>query len=169
MSNLDPFNISTESDCRAVLETVGLWTSVDQRGGLKDGLSADTFSQGQKQLFSLARAILRRQIRARNYEADFGVAASEKGGGGILLLDEVSSSVDQDTDRAMQRVIKEEFESYTVVMVSHRLEMVMDFDTVLVMDKGSVIESGRPRTLVNRDGSWFKELWSVGKRAGDIN
>ncbi|KAF4629796.1 hypothetical protein G7Y89_g8347 [Cudoniella acicularis] len=142
MANLDPFTVSTESDCQAVLETVGLWSLIEQRGGLAKGLLSDTLSQGQKQLFSLARAILRRRIRARDFDADFGSSATgEKGGSGILLLDEVSSSVDQDTDRAMQRIIKEEFESYTIVMVSHRLEMVMDFDTVFVMDKGSVVDS----------------------------
>jgi ATP-binding cassette subfamily C (CFTR/MRP) protein 1 len=164
MANLDPFSASTASECEAVLETVGLWPLVYQRGGLAEGLSADTLSQGQKQLFSLARAILRRRIRARDYEADLRALAdsSEKDYGGILLLDEVSSSVDQDTDRAMQHIIREEFESYTIVMVSHRLEMVMDFDTVFVMDKGSVIEAGRPRTLVDTDGSRFKELWLVG-------
>jgi ATP-binding cassette subfamily C (CFTR/MRP) protein 1 len=164
MSNLDPLKVSTENDCRAVLEMVGLGKLVDQRGGLEAGLSADTLSQGQKQLFSLARAILRRRIRAQDHEADFGTAAGERGGGGILLLDEVSSSVDQETDRAMQRIIKEEFESYTIVMVSHRLEMVMDFDTVLVMENGSIIEAGSPRTLIHKDGSRFKELWSVGNK-----
>jgi ATP-binding cassette subfamily C (CFTR/MRP) protein 1 len=72
--------------------------------------------------------------------------------------------VDQDTDRAMQRIIHKEFEGYTIIMVSHRLEMVMDFDTVVLMDNGSVVEVGRPRTLVQRDGSRFKELWLVGKK-----
>lgn len=164
MSNLDPLNVSTENECQVVLETVGLWTLVDQRGGLLEGLSSDTLSQGQKQLFSLARAVLRCRIRAKDNEAEFGTSTGEKGGGGILLLDEVSSSVDQDTDRAMQRIIKEEFGSYTIVMVSHRLEMVMDFDTVLVMDKGMIVEAGPPRTLVKTDGSRFKELWSVANK-----
>ena len=56
-------------------------------------------------------------------------------------MDEASSSVDQDTDRAMQTVIKEEFENYTIIMVSHRLKMVIDFDTVVVIEKGSVVPS----------------------------
>lgn len=167
MSNLDPFDSSTEDDCRSVLETVGLWTLVYQRGGLTEGMSADTLSQGQKQLFSLARAILRRRIRSRNYNADFGVTADEKGhevgGSGILLLDEVSSSVDQETDRAMQKIIREEFEGYTIVMVSHRLEMVLGFDTVVVMDKGCVVESGDPKVLAETEGGRFRELWMIGK------
>jgi ABC-type multidrug transport system fused ATPase/permease subunit len=162
MANLDPLNTSNEAECRAVLETVGLWKFIEGRGGLNEEFSADTLSQGQKQLFSLARAVLKRRIRLRDYEADFGVTTSVQGRGGILLLDEVSSSMDQDTDRAIQTVIKEEFESYTVIMVSHRLEIVMDFDTVVVMEKGSVVESGNPRTLVDTNGSRFKELWLAG-------
>lgn len=159
-TNLDPYRISTAAECQAVLETVGLWAFVDERGGLEAGMTADTLSQGQKQLFSLARAVLRRRIRARGHEAEFG---SKVGGhGGILLLDEVSSSVDQDTERAMQKVIRDEFEGYTIVMVSHRLEAVMGFDRVVVMEKGEAVEEGRPGELVEREGGRFKELWMVG-------
>jgi ABC-type multidrug transport system fused ATPase/permease subunit len=165
MANLDPFHVSTENECQAILETVGLWKLIQDRGGLNEGLSADTLSQGQKQLFNLGRAILRRRIRTREYEVEFGTAISEKGPGGILLLDEVSSSVDRDTDRAMQRIIHEEFENYRIVVVSHRLDVVLDYDTVLVMDSGRVVESGRPRMLVERDGSRFRELWLVGSKA----
>ncbi|KAI1780252.1 P-loop containing nucleoside triphosphate hydrolase protein [Hypoxylon cercidicola] len=160
-ANLDPFGSSTEEECRAVLETVNLWGFVDQRGGLGAGMSGDTLSGGQRQLFNLARAILRRRTRSKQLEAEFGersVAA-----GGILLLDEVSSSVDQDTDKAMQNIIRDEFAGYTIVMVSHRLDMVLGFDTVVVMDKGSVVETGPPRVLVETNGSQFRELWLTNK------
>ncbi|KAL7624529.1 hypothetical protein AAE478_006094 [Parahypoxylon ruwenzoriense] len=86
-------------------------------------MSADTLSHGQRQLFNLARAILRRRARQ------------------------------------MQRIIREEFDGYTVVMVSHRLDAVLEFDTVVVMDKGRVAETGRLRVLVNTNGSRFRELW----------
>jgi ABC-type multidrug transport system fused ATPase/permease subunit len=159
--NLDPFAVSTEPECRAVLETVGLWAFVADRGGLAAGMTADSLSQGQKQLFSLARAVLRRRVRKREREAEFGKAAEEEDRG-ILLLDEVSSSVDQDTEREMQAVIAEEFKGYTIVMVSHRLDAVMGFDKVVVMDKGEMVESGRPRDLVELEGSKFRKLWLVG-------
>ncbi|ROW00912.1 hypothetical protein VPNG_08274 [Cytospora leucostoma] len=107
-SNLDPSGVSLGTECQAVLETVGLWSFVTERGGLAAGMIPDTFSQGQKQLFSLARAILRRRVRSRE-------VGTEKNGG-ILLLDEVSSSVDIDTDRAMHECIKSEFQGYTIVM-----------------------------------------------------
>lgn len=165
MANLDPFETSTEGECREVLEVVGLMSLIEDRGGLTAGMSPETLSQGQKQLFSLARAVLRRRIRTREHEKEFGSKVGEKGaavvGGGILLLDEVSSSVDQETDRLMQKIILEEFENYTIVMVSHRLDMVMAFDTVLVMDQGSVVESGKPEVLIQKEAGRFRELWMV--------
>ena len=154
-ANLDPFGTATLSDCESVLRAVELWHFVDDRGGLEAGLTADSLSQGQKQLFSLARAILRRRLRSRG---------SEEKGGGILLLDEVSSSVDQETDKAMQQIILNEFAGYTIVMVSHRLDMVMGFDTVVVMDAGKAVEIGSPRALVESEESRFKELWLVGNK-----
>jgi ATP-binding cassette, subfamily C (CFTR/MRP), member 1 len=155
--------VATDEDCTAVIATVGLDALVEDRGGLHAGLTADSLSAGQKQLFSLARAILRRRIR--DCDTDAGEKAEVKKRGGILLLDEVSSSVDIDTDRKMMEVIKREFEGYTVVMVSHRLEVVMDFDTVVVMDKGSLVEKGAPRTLVEKEGGRFRDLWLVGNKA----
>ncbi|KAK0666398.1 putative multidrug resistance-associated protein [Cercophora samala] len=156
-ANLDPFGLASEEECRSVLEVVALWQSfVAERGGLEAPMSSDTLSQGQKQLFSLARAILRRRIRARG-------KGREKEGG-VLLLDEVSSSVDKDTDEAMQRIILVEFAGYTIVMVSHRLGMVMNFDRVVVMDEGRIVEDGVPTELVEQEGSRFRDLWMVGRR-----
>ena len=171
-TNLDPFEVSTHAECQAVLDAVDLWSFVEQRGGLDAGMTPDALSQGQKQLFSLARAILWSRIRARSLAGDVGegyLADGEKekrGGrrGGVLLLDEVSSSVDKDTDRAMQKIIHREFEGYTIIMVSHRLEMVMDFDQVIVMDAGTVVESGVPKELVGVEGSRFRDLWLVGNQ-----
>ncbi|KAI2463185.1 ABC transporter type 1, transmembrane domain-containing protein [Annulohypoxylon bovei var. microspora] len=161
-ANLDPFGASTGDDCRAVLETVRLWDFIDGRGGLAAGVSADTLSGGQRQLFNLARAILRRRIRLRQLQSEFGEKSVEIGG--ILLLDEVSSSVDQDTHKAMQRITMEEFKEYTIIMISHRLDMVEGIDTIIVMDKGRIVESGNPRSLLETDGSKFRELWTIANR-----
>lgn len=134
---------------------VGLWGVVEGHGGLQAGMDGDMLSQGQKQLFSLARAVLRGRVRAR-----------EMGGGGdiggVLILDEVSGNVDGDTERVMYEVVGKEFGGYTVVMVSHRLEMVMGFDRVVVMDSGRIVEEGAPRELVGREGGWFRGLVCVG-------
>ncbi|KAK4122121.1 P-loop containing nucleoside triphosphate hydrolase protein [Parathielavia appendiculata] len=132
-TNLDPQHAASESDCVSALQAVSLWEFISARGGLDAPLSPDTLSQGQKQLFNLARAILRRRLRARDSE------------GGILLLD-------------MQRVIMREFAGYTIVMVSHRLGMVMGFDRVVVMDAGRIVEMGRPAKLAETEGSKFRGL-----------
>lgn len=155
--NLDPVGVSTAADCEAVLVAVELWPFVLERGGLGAGMSAGTMSAGQRQLMSLGRALLRRRVRAR----DLGGESSESEGG-LLLLDEVSSSVDHETERVMLGVIKAEFKDYTVIAVSHRLEMIMDFDTVVVMDTGEIVEIGEPRALAGQDGSRFGELVRAG-------
>ncbi len=157
-TNLDPHHAASPADCLAALETVGLGEQVAARGGLDAPLAPETLSAGQRQLFSLARVVLRRRVRARECFGNTGEVE-----GGVLLLDEVSSSVDRETDEAMQRVVREEFAGYTVVMVSHRLGVVMEFfDRVVVMEEGRVVEEGRPAELVGVEGGRFRELWMAG-------
>ncbi|KAF2439261.1 putative ABC multidrug transporter [Karstenula rhodostoma CBS 690.94] len=155
-SNLDPYDASTPEECTSVLVAVGLWAFVEERGGLNAGMTANTFSAGQRQLFSVGRALLRRRIRASSLDG-----ATDQG---ILLLDEVSSSVDRETEIIMQEIIKSEFTRYTVIAVSHRLDMIMDFDRVIVMDKGAVVETGKPIELAAKEESRFGDLIRAGNR-----
>ncbi|KAH7014328.1 putative ABC multidrug transporter [Microdochium trichocladiopsis] len=152
--NLDPTGASTLEECEAVLGDVGLLDFVTQRGGPSAPMNASVLSAGQRQLLSLGRAVLRRRIRSRQV-AEMGRTGPECG---ILLLDEVSSSVDQDTEKTMLDIIRAEFEGYTIIAVSHRLDMIMDFDRVVVMDTGHIVEVGRPTLLAREDGSRFAEL-----------
>lgn len=159
-ANIDPLSCATPQECLDALSAVHLSSFVLDRGGLEAGMAADDLSAGQKQLFSLGRAMLRRWVRDRMLTQS--TQSNEEKRGGVLLLDEVSSSVDKATDRAMQEIIRAEFARYTIVMVSHRLEMVLDFfDRVVVLDQGRVVESGSPRELVQTPGSRFGELWSI--------
>ena len=155
--NLDPLNVSTHEECQSVLSTVGLWHFVRGLGGLDSGMSADSLSAGQRQLLSLGRVLLRRRVRARNTGLTGNATDS-----GILLLDEVSSSVDHETERVMQEIIRTEFRNYTVVAVSHRLDMIMDFDIVVVMDSGEIVEVGVPKKLSAEPGSRFGDLVRAG-------
>jgi len=91
-----------------------------------------------------------------------GVRARSNNGGGILLLDEVSSSVDHETERVMQEIVRVNFKDYTVISVSHRLDMIMDFDRVVVMDMGEVVEVGDPAVLKVSSGSRFADLVRAG-------
>ncbi|KAF4870090.1 ABC transporter FUM19 [Colletotrichum siamense] len=183
--NLDPFTIATDEECQAVLETVRLWGLVSDQGGLGGSMNADALSIGQKQLFSLARAVLRKRVRMREFLANAGIeyvdtarslvskddielqptsdTLQESNFGGLLILDEFSSSVDVETEKQMQQVLWSEFKGYSILMISHRLDMVMNFDRVVVLDSGKVVEQGIPQELVQREGSWFKHLWTIGR------
>lgn len=154
-NNLDINQEATAEECQATLKSVGLLDIVEERGGLAAAMDATSFSAGQRQLLSFGRALIRRTIRERNFGAELG---------GILLLDEVSSSVDQETERIMQEVIKTEFKTYTVIAVSHRLDMIMDFDRVVVMDTGEIVEVGRPAALAQEAGSRFGDLVRAGNK-----
>lgn len=158
-ANLDPSNVSTPEECQSVLVAVNLSRFVQERGGLDAGMSAGTLSAGQRQLMSLGRALLRRRTRARNLRIGGGGLE-----GGILLLDEMSSSVDNETERVMQEIIRAEFKNYTVIAVSHRLDMIMDFDRVVIMDTGEIVEVGNPMVLAGEVGTRFGDLVRAGAK-----
>ncbi|TWU70754.1 hypothetical protein ED733_001354 [Metarhizium rileyi] len=142
--NLDPLRRLSCSDDQLllqILEDLGLKEAVSEAGGLDAELNADdVLSSGQQQLFCLARAIVR--------------------GGQILLLDEATSSVDQATSELMQLALRKTAggEKKTVIAIAHHLETILDFDRVIVLNKGRILESGNPRELLKTAGSVFKSL-----------
>lgn len=154
-NNLDVAEEATPGECEAVLRSVGLWAFVEERGGLAAGMTASSFSAGQRQLLSFGRALLRRRVRERKFGAQLG---------GVLLLDEVSSSVDRETERIMQEAMSTEFGNYTVIAISHRLDMIMDFYRVVVMDTGAIVEVGTPAVLAKEAGSRFGDLVRAGNK-----
>ncbi|KAF5679393.1 abc transporter [Fusarium heterosporum] len=159
-SNLDPFYEATDGDILHTLDLHGLSFLAkvpegceESEAGL-DGLFSNTsLSHGQQQLFSLARAVIRKRVRSL-------VGAT----GGVLLLDEASSSVDSETDRTMWKIIEDEFAGYTIIMVVHRLDLAMKCDRVVVMEKGKVVESGQPGVLRYQEGGAFNILMEAVKR-----
>ncbi|XP_051136193.1 ABC transporter C family member 2-like isoform X2 [Andrographis paniculata] len=144
--NLDPLNEHNDAD---------LWEALD-RAHLKDvvrrdslGLdsevseSGENFSVGQRQLLSLSRVLLRRSK--------------------ILILDEATAAVDVRTDALIQRTIHEEFKSCTMLIVSHRLDTIMDCDSILLLDAGLVVEYDSPKTLLqNEEGAFSRMVQSTG-------
>jgi ATP-binding cassette subfamily B protein len=96
------------------------------------GEDAQTLSQGQLQLLTIARALL----------ADPAV----------LILDEATSSVDTRTERALQNAMKTLMKGRTSFVIAHRLSTIRDADTILVMDRGHVVEQGRHEELLAAGG-----------------
>ena len=148
--NLDPYEANTDNDIVVALRKVQLWDAVIFRGGLDAELDVDHFSHGQRQLFCLARAILR-QSR-------------------IVVLDEATSNVDRKTDELMQKIIREEFKDQTIIAVAHRLETILDFDRIAVLEKGKLKECDTPKALL-KGPSAFKDLFEMysSSKEGDGN
>ena len=97
----------------------------------------ENFSVGEKQLICLARALLRRNK--------------------ILLLDEATASVDVATDHAIQSTIQDAFSACTVLTIAHRLNTVIGYDLILVLDQGVLVERGSPNQLM-RSGGVFESM-----------
>ncbi|KAJ0661960.1 putative ABC-type xenobiotic transporter [Helianthus annuus] len=145
--NLDPLCQHTDQEIWEVLGKCQLREAVqDKAGGLDSIVVEDgtNWSMGQRQLFCLGRALLRRSK--------------------ILVLDEATASVDNATDTMLQETIRSEFADCTVITVAHRIPTVMDCTMVLTMSDGKITEYDEPMKLMKRDDSLFgqlvKEYWS---------
>ncbi|TWU72930.1 hypothetical protein ED733_000994 [Metarhizium rileyi] len=138
--NIDPLQISTDERIVETLRSVHLWDLLESRGGLDAPLSEDALSHGQRQLFCLARAIARP--------------------GSIVIIDEATSSVDSETDELMQRVLREELKGRTLIAVAHKLQSVLDFDRIVLINKGKIVESGNPQDLLATPMSAFHKLYN---------
>ncbi|KAK0649696.1 putative ABC multidrug transporter [Cercophora newfieldiana] len=142
-----------DKELEHALRAVGLWDVVVSQGGLDAEMHEEALSRGQNQLFSLARAIVRARLRRRSEDGEAG-----KQKGGLLLLDEYNARLDDETDEAMWRAIVREFEGYTIICVAHRMRFVEEYDKVVVMGGGEIMEVGAPGELLVREGGRLREL-----------
>ena len=135
--NLDPFHNFDDATIWAALDDVELKSSVSSLDYYVDQGGVN-FSVGQRQLICLARAILRNNK--------------------ILLLDEATANVDPSTDALIQRTIRQKFKNCTVLTIAHRLNTIMDSDTVLVMDHGQAVEFDHPYILLKNESGHFTSM-----------
>jgi len=98
------------------------------------------FSAGERQLLALCRALVK-QSR-------------------IIVMDEATSNVDVETDGSIQRTIQREFADCTLLCIAHRLNTIVYYDRILVLDKGQVAEFDTPLNLYDQGGSIFHSLCS---------
>jgi ATP-binding cassette subfamily C (CFTR/MRP) protein 1 len=68
-------------------------------------------------------------------------------------------SLDQTSDLVVQRLLRQKFPSHTIIAVAHRLDTILDFDKVVVMSQGALVEYGEPHRLLEQQDSWFKSLY----------
>ena len=140
--NLDPIAQHSDEELWRCLELAHLKKHVVEN--LNHGLESEVseggsnFSVGQRQLICLARALLRKTK--------------------ILILDEATAAVDQDTDDLIQTTLRKEFKDCTVLTIAHRLNTIMDSDRVAVFSHGFLDEAGSPKDLMLDDNSSFRQM-----------
>ncbi|KAI8914127.1 P-loop containing nucleoside triphosphate hydrolase protein [Gorgonomyces haynaldii] len=147
--NLDPTSEHSDEDLWRVIKCVGLESFIN---GLEDTLNAQVtehggnLSLGQRQLLSLGRSMLHKNT--------------------IVILDEATASIDYDTEKLIQDAILEKdglLNECTVLTVAHRLQAVIDYDLVIVMDQGQIVEIGGPRQLLSQKSHFAKLFKSHGR------
>lgn len=146
--NLDPFDDHDDATLNDALQASGLGNVRRAESGTKTPkrLTLDTqiaaggsnLSQGQRQLVALARALVRQSK--------------------VLILDEATASVDFESDSHIQQSIRSLPESTTVLTVAHRLATVMDYDRILVLGDGKVLEFDTPENLRSDPNGYFAKL-----------
>jgi ABC-type transport system involved in Fe-S cluster assembly fused permease/ATPase subunit len=115
------------------------WQTVVGERGLK-------LSGGEKQRVAIARAMLKRPR--------------------ILVFDEATSSLDSNTEQAIQQTLREVSEDHTTLVIAHRLSTVVDADEILVMEQGHIIEQGTHKTLLARQGNYAR-MWALQQEERD--
>ncbi|TPX68327.1 hypothetical protein SpCBS45565_g03207 [Spizellomyces sp. 'palustris'] len=148
--NIDPFGKYDDAEIWRVLDAVELKKRiVEGLGGRLESEVAENgsnWSVGERQLICLARAILRNTK--------------------LIVMDEATSAVDLHTDALIQRAIRDKeagmFKDATVLTIAHRLNTVIDYDLIMVLDDGQLVEFGTPYALLGKDvadsGAWFARM-----------
>jgi ABC-type multidrug transport system fused ATPase/permease subunit len=138
--NLDPFNEHSDDELWHVLEMVQLKQLVQANMfglGMPINKSGENISIGQRQLICLARAIL----------------TNNK----IVVMDEATSNVDQETDSLIQTAIRDVFKQCTIITIAHRLSTVIDMDKLMILQNGRIVEFGAPLELL-KSGSFLGDM-----------
>ncbi|PBK97861.1 P-loop containing nucleoside triphosphate hydrolase protein [Armillaria gallica] len=142
--NLDPFSQHDDSTINDALRSAGLFSLQEENEENKINLDTNissgggNLSVGQRQMLALARAIVRRSK--------------------LLILDEATSAIDYKTDAVIQKTLREELKDVALITVAHRLQTIMDFDKIMVLDEGRIVEFDTPRILLNSEKGWFRRL-----------
>ncbi|KAJ3170330.1 Multidrug resistance-associated protein 1 [Geranomyces variabilis] len=147
-SNLDPFGKSSDAEIWAALDLVQLGDKIRAMPAKLDTEVVENgknFSLGLRQCVCISRAML--------------------GGRSVLVLDEATAAIDVKTDMMIQESIRTGFRDKTVLCIAHRLETIIDYDRVLVMDSGVVVEFDEPLTLLDKPGGVFADMC---KASGNI-
>ena len=156
-TNIDPFDDHSEEECLSVLERCHLMSMTRASGTspLAMPINGSSLSAGEKQLVAIARAILRRT--------------------NVIIMDEATSQIDSLLDDQVrinyqilkiclifswqiQKAIREDFSDAIVLTIAHRLKTIVDYDRILVLGDGEIMEFDTPKNLLSKQDGAFREM-----------
>lgn len=137
-NNLDPTDEYTDKAVKETLEKVGLSYLSDLEMKIEE--NGDNLSIGEKQLICFARALLKKNK--------------------IVIMDEVTANIDYKTEENIQKIINNGLNNCTIITIAHRINTIINYDKIIVLDKGNLVEFGRPDELLKNEKGEFYKLYN---------
>ena len=140
--NIDPFNKVANTEIISILKKIGFeYNETDDKIlDRKIEQSGTNLSVGEKQLISICRAVLRKSK--------------------IIVMDEATANIDMMTEEKIQKALKYVLNNSTVITVAHRIKTIINYDKILVLNNGEIVEFDTPNNLLRNENSLFHKLYS---------
>ena len=140
--NIDPLDKSNAFDILKVMKKIGFDYIVKRNNlGLNQEIAegGSNVSVGEKQLICITRAILRKSK--------------------IIVMDEATASIDYKTEELIQKAINEILDNSTFITIAHRIKTILNYDRIIVLDNGNIVDFDKPDNLIKNKNSLFYELY----------
>ena len=141
--NIDPLEKSEDNEIIKVMQKIGFDYIIKRdKNGLNQEISegGSNLSVGEKQLICITRAILRKSK--------------------IIIMDEATASIDYKTEEIIQKAVNEILKDSTFITIAHRIKTILNYDRILTLDNGKIVDFDTPKNLLNDKKSLFYELYS---------
>ena len=141
--NIDPLNLSSDSDIIGVMSKINFDYILNNNPlGLNQIIAegGSNLSVGEKQLICITRAILRKSK--------------------IIVMDEATASIDFKTEEIIQKAINEILKTSTVITIAHRIKTIINYDRIITLDKGNIVDFDNPQKLLQKKSGLFYELYT---------
>ena len=139
--NIDPFNCHKNETIINILKDIGFEYNEDDNNILERHIevNGNNLSIGEKQLVCIARAVLKKTK--------------------ILIMDEATANIDIKTEEKIQKIINNTFHDCTIITIAHRIKTILNYDKILVLEKGKIVEFDSPKNLLDNNESTFYKLY----------
>ena len=139
--NLDPLNQFNNEEILDVLKKIGIEFN-DENDILNKKIEGNgiNLSLGERQLICIGRAFLKKSK--------------------IIVMDEATANIDINTEEKIQKVLNELLKNCTVITIAHRIKTVINYDKILVLEKGEIKEFDSPKNLIEQNTLFYREFYS---------